>query len=102
MLICVYLPYLCLYDAAEKLGEFWRLRQVSSEEPLLDAVDMLKSNWKLARDILQQTRHILIHMFIRFWPKKKDEMPADNLRKLVAAFDTIENLVPAMKRIAVK
>jgi hypothetical protein len=96
------LPYLCLYDAVEKLEEFWRLRQASSEDPLLDVVDMLESNWKLAQNILQQTRHVLIHMFVEFWPKKKDEMPSDNLWKLVRAFDTIEDHVRAMKRISVK
>jgi hypothetical protein len=96
------LPYLCFYDAAEKLGEFWRLWQASSEDSLLDAVDVLESNWKLARNILQQTRHVLIRMFVGLWPKKKDEIPADNLRKLVAAFDTIEDLVRAMKSISVK
>jgi hypothetical protein len=93
---------LCLYDATEKLGEFWGLRQASFEDPLLDAVDVLESNWKLARDILQQTRHVLICMFISFCPKKKDEMRADNLQKLVAAFDTIEDPIRAMKRISVK
>jgi hypothetical protein len=41
-------------------------------------------------------------MFVVFWPKKRDEMPGDNLRKLVAAFDTIEDLVRVMKRISVK
>jgi hypothetical protein len=65
-------------------------------------VDVLESNWKLDWDILQQTLHILIHMFVRFWPKKRDEMPADNLWKLIAAFDTIEDPVRAMKRISVK
>jgi hypothetical protein len=60
------LPYLCLYDATEKIGEFWRLRQASSEDPLLDALDVLESNWKLAQNILQQTRRILIRMFVRF------------------------------------
>jgi hypothetical protein len=45
---------LCFYDVEEKLGEFWRLRQASSEDLLLDAVDMLESNWKLAWNILQQ------------------------------------------------
>jgi hypothetical protein len=78
------------------------LRQASSEDPLLDVVDVLESNWKLARDILEQTHHMLIRMFVGFWPKKKDEMPADNLRKLVAAFDTIEDPVRAMKRISMK
>jgi hypothetical protein len=41
-------------------------------------------------------------MFIGLWPRKKDEMPADNLRKLVTAFDTIEDPVRVMKRISVK
>jgi hypothetical protein len=40
-------------DAAEKLGEMWKLRQGNSKDPLLDAVDVLESNWKLAWDILQ-------------------------------------------------
>jgi hypothetical protein len=41
-------------------------------------------------------------MFVVFWPKKRDEMPGDNLWKLVAAFDTIKDLVHVMKRISVK
>jgi hypothetical protein len=44
----------------------------------------------------------MIHLFVGFWPKKKDEMPLDNLRKLIAAFDTIEDLVRAVKRMSVK
>jgi hypothetical protein len=43
---------LYFYDATEKLGEVWRLRQGNSEDPLLDSVDVLESNWKLARDVL--------------------------------------------------
>jgi hypothetical protein len=93
---------LCFYDAAENIGEFWRLRQASSEDPLLDVVDVLESNWKLDSNILQQNGHVLICMFIGFWPKKKDDMPADNLQKLVLAFDTIEDPVRAMKCISVK
>jgi hypothetical protein len=76
---------LCFCDAAEKLGEFWRLQEATPKDPLLASVDVLESNWKLARNILQQTRHVLIHMFVGFWPKKKDEMPVDNLWKLVTA-----------------
>jgi hypothetical protein len=41
-------------------------------------------------------------MFVGFWPKKINEIPGDNLRKLVAAFDTIEDHVYAMKRMSVK
>jgi hypothetical protein len=38
----------------------------------------------------------------RVLAKKKDEMPGDNLWKLVAAFDTIEDPVRAMKSILMK
>jgi hypothetical protein len=34
--------------------------------------------------------------------KKKNEIPADNLRRLVESFDTIEDLVRAMKLISIK
>jgi hypothetical protein len=67
MLILIYLYF---YDAAEKLGEVWKLRQGSAKDPLLDVVDVLESNWKLARDVLQRTRHVLIHMFVGLFPKK--------------------------------
>jgi hypothetical protein len=44
----------------------------------------------------------MIHLFVGLWPKKKDEMPSDNLRKLVTAFDTIEEHVHVVKRMLVK
>jgi hypothetical protein len=91
-----------LLRAAEKLGELWRLRQGNSKDPLLDSVDVLESNWKLARDFLQQTRHVLVHMFVGLFLKKRNEMPVENLRKLITAFDTIEDPVRAMKLISVK
>jgi hypothetical protein len=36
------------------------------------------------------------------WPKKKAEMLVDNLKKLVEAFDTLEDLVLTMKGRSVK
>jgi hypothetical protein len=41
-------------------------------------------------------------MFIRLWPKKRADMPADDLKKLAATFDTIEDLILAMKSCSVK
>jgi hypothetical protein len=41
-------------------------------------------------------------MFVGFWPKKRKEMSGDNLRKLLAAFDTTEDHVLAMKHTFVK
>jgi hypothetical protein len=41
-------------------------------------------------------------MFVRLFPRKKDEMPARNLWKLVEAFDTIEDHILAMKLTSIK
>jgi hypothetical protein len=45
---------------------------------------------------------MLIRMFVGFWPKKRKEMPGDNLRKLLEAFETTNDLVLALKRTSVK
>jgi hypothetical protein len=37
--------FLC--GAAEKIGVSWKLRQPDTDDPLLAAVDLLESNWKL-------------------------------------------------------
>jgi hypothetical protein len=57
--------------AAEKIGVSWKLRQPDAADPLLAAVDLLESNWKLVQDVLQLTRRILMCIFVRLWPKKK-------------------------------
>jgi hypothetical protein len=36
------------------------------------------------------------------FPKKRSEIPADNLRRLVKAFDTIADPVRAIKLISIK
>jgi hypothetical protein len=41
-------------------------------------------------------------MFVEFWPKKRKEMPGDNLRKLLKAFETTDDHVLALKRTSVK
>jgi hypothetical protein len=96
------LAYLYFYDVAEKLGEVWKLWQESAKDPLLDAVEVLESNWGLAQDVLQRTRHVLTRMFVRLFSRKKDELPTGNLRKLAEAFDTIEDPILAMKLTSVK
>jgi hypothetical protein len=45
---------------------------------------------------------VLIRIFVRFWPKKREEMLGDNLKKLLEAFDTAEDPVLALKRTSVK
>jgi hypothetical protein len=93
---------LFLRDAAEKIGVSWKLWQPDNEDPLLTVVDLLESNWKLVQEVLQLTRRVLMWMFVRLWPKKKEEMPVDNLKKLAEAFDTLEDAVLAMKGRSVK
>jgi hypothetical protein len=41
-------------------------------------------------------------MFVGLFPRKRDELPTDNLWKLVEAFDTIEDPILAMKLTSVK
>jgi hypothetical protein len=63
---------------------------------------VLELNWKLARDILQRVCHALVRLFPGLFPKKRNEIPADNLQRLVNAFDTIEDHVCTMKLILIK
>jgi hypothetical protein len=43
----LFLAYFYFRDAAEQLGEVWKLRLESAKDPLLDSVDVLESNWRL-------------------------------------------------------
>jgi hypothetical protein len=45
---------------------------------------------------------MLTRIFARLWPKKKADMPADDLKKLAAAFDTAEDPILSMKSYSVK
>jgi hypothetical protein len=42
---------LFLCGAAEKIGVSWKLQQPDTEDPLLAAVDLLESNWKLVQEV---------------------------------------------------
>jgi hypothetical protein len=41
-------------------------------------------------------------MFVGLWPKKRADMPADDLKKLAATFDTVEDPILAMKSHSMK
>jgi hypothetical protein len=69
---------------------------------LLVAVDLLESNWKLVQEVLQLTRRVRMRIFVGLWPKKKEEMPVNKLKKLAEAFDTLKDPVLAMKGRSVK
>jgi hypothetical protein len=98
-LLSLALPF---YGTAEKIGVSLGLRQPDTEEPLLAVVDLMEANWKLIQEVLQLTRRVLTQMFVRLWPKKRAEMPVDDLKKLAETFDIIEDHVLTMKRRSVK
>jgi hypothetical protein len=69
----LFLAYLYFCDAVEQLGEVWKLWLESAKDPLLDLVDVMESNWRLVRDVLQRTRHVLPRLFVRLFPKKEGQ-----------------------------
>jgi hypothetical protein len=44
----------------------------------------------------------LTRIFVGLWPKKKSDMPADDLKKLATVFDTAEDPILSMKSRSVK
>jgi hypothetical protein len=51
-------------------------------------VNSLESNWISIQEILKLMRRALTRIFVGLWPKKRADMPADDLKKLAATFDT--------------
>jgi hypothetical protein len=94
---CTFLLVVFFCDAAEQLGEIIKLRLDSAKDLLLDNVGVLESNWRNARNVLQQTRHVLPRLFAGLFPKKRKDMPVGNQRNLVEAFDTLEDPVLQLK-----
>jgi hypothetical protein len=76
--------------------------QLNDEDPLMPAVNLLESNWISVLEILELTHHMLTQMFVGLWPKKRADMPADDLKKLAATFDTVEDPILEMKSRLVK
>jgi hypothetical protein len=68
----------------------------------MDAVNLLESNWISVQEILELTCRVLTQMFVGLWPNKRADMPADDLKKLAATFDTVEDPILVMKSRSVK
>jgi hypothetical protein len=45
---------------------------------------------------------VLTRIFVGLWPKKRVDMPADDLKKLAVTFNTIEDPILSMKSRSVK
>jgi hypothetical protein len=67
------------------------------EDPLMAAVNLLELNWMSVQEVLELTRRVLTWIFVGLWLKKKADMPADDLKKLAAVFDTAEDPILSMK-----
>jgi hypothetical protein len=66
------------------------------------AVNLLELYRISVQEVLELTRRVLTRIFVGLWPKKKADMPADDLKKLAAAFDTAEDPILLMKSRSVK
>jgi hypothetical protein len=81
---------------AEQIGDVYKLHADKGEDPLLDAVGVLGSTCRNARDVLQCTRHVLTCLSFEFFLKNKNDAPTTNLKRLVDAFDTMDYGVVAV------
>jgi hypothetical protein len=66
------------------------------------AVNLLELHWISVQEILELTRRVLARIFAGLWPKKKADMPTDDLKKLAAVFNTAEDPILSMKSRSVK
>jgi hypothetical protein len=63
----------------------------------MDVVNLLESNWISIQEILELTRRVLTQIFVGLWLKKRADVPTADLKKLAAAFDTVEDPILLMK-----
>jgi hypothetical protein len=68
----------------------------------MTAVNLLKANWISIQEIFELVSRILSRLFVGLWPKKKAEVPKDNLEKLAKAFDTTEDPTLQLKGLSLK
>jgi hypothetical protein len=72
------------------------------DDPLLTTVNLLEANWISIQETFELVSRILSRQFVGLWPKKKAEVPKDNLDKLAKAFDTTEDPTLQLKGLSLK
>jgi hypothetical protein len=100
LLMVTYFSFLFLF--AEKIRVSLAPLQPVDEDPLMAAVNLLELHWISIQKVLEVTHRVLTWFFVGLWPKKKADMPTDDLKKLVAVFDTAEDPILSMKSRSVK
>jgi hypothetical protein len=68
----------------------------------MTSVNLLEANWISIQEIFELVSRVLMWMFIGLWPKKKAEVPKDDLKKLAKAFDTTEDPILQLKGLSLK
>jgi hypothetical protein len=86
----------------KKIGVPLAPLQPYDEDPLMAAVNLLELNWISIQEVLELTRRVLTWIFVGLWSKKRADMPADDLKKLAVAFDTVEDPILLMKSRSMK
>jgi hypothetical protein len=74
----------------------------SGDDPLLTAVNLLETNWISIQEIFELVNRVLSRLFVGLWPKKKAEVPKDNLENLAKSFDTVEDPTLQLKGLSLK
>jgi hypothetical protein len=82
----------CLFLPAEKIGASLAPLQPVDEDPLMAMVNLLELHWISIQEVLVLTHHVLMWIFVGLWPKKKADMPADDLKKLVVVLTPLKIL----------
>jgi hypothetical protein len=91
-----------LFLLEEKIVVSLEPLQPVDEDPLMAVVNLLELHWISIQEVLELTRRVLTRIFVGLCPKKKADMPTDNLKKLAVVFDTAEDPILSMKRRSVK
>jgi hypothetical protein len=102
LILLVVTYYTFCFLLVGKIGVSLAPLQPVDEDPLMAAVNLLELHWISVQEVLVLTRRVLTQIFIGLWPKKKADMPTDDLKKLVVVFDTAEDPILSMKSRSVK
>jgi hypothetical protein len=68
----------------------------------MTTVNLLETNWISIQETFELVSRVLSQLFVGLWPKKKAEVPKDNLGELVKAFDTTEDPTLQLKGNSLK
>jgi hypothetical protein len=101
-IVCLFILLVITYYTfcfllAEKIGVSLVPLQPVDEYPLMAVVNLFELHWISVQEVLELTRRVLTWIFVKLWPKKKADMPTNDLKKLAAVFDTAEDPILSMK-----